>query len=52
MNEREVPYDFGRYTSFGIRQPMEKQGFRVIRQNNSRNFVSMYFNVVLAENVN
>jgi len=45
-NEHEVPYDFGRYTSFGIRHLMEKQGFRVIRQNKSGNFARVNFQML------
>ena len=30
-NEHEVPYDFARYTSFGIRSILEKHGFEVVR---------------------
>ncbi len=45
-NEHEVPYDFGRYTSFGIRHLMEKHGFRVIRQNKSGNFARVNFQLL------
>ncbi|HTE29359.1 MAG TPA: class I SAM-dependent methyltransferase [Chryseolinea sp.] len=45
-NEHEVPYDFGRYTSFGIKHLMEKQGFRVIRQNKSGNFARVNFQLL------
>jgi len=30
-NEHEAPYDFARYTSFGIQSIMEKHGFEIIR---------------------
>lgn len=37
-NEHEVPYDFGRYTSFGIRHILEKAGFEVVEFRKSGNF--------------
>jgi SAM-dependent methyltransferase len=38
-NDHEIPYDFGRYTTFGISYLMEKHGFKVIEINKSTNFV-------------
>jgi SAM-dependent methyltransferase len=37
-NEHEVPYDFGRYTSFGIKHLLEKHGFSVIENRKSGRF--------------
>lgn len=37
-NEHEVPYDFARYTSFGIRHILETNGFKVIELRKSGNF--------------
>ncbi len=37
-NEHEVPYDFGRYTSFGIKHLLEKHGFTVIENRKSGRF--------------
>ncbi len=42
-NEHEVPYDFGRYTSFGIRHIFEKHGFEVISLRKSGNFARVNF---------
>ncbi|MEJ7767037.1 MAG: hypothetical protein WKF89_04450 [Chitinophagaceae bacterium] len=38
-NEHEIPYDFARYTSFGITHLLEKNGFRIIELKKSGNFV-------------
>lgn len=38
-NEHEQPYDFARYTSFGIIHLLEKHGFRVISEKKSGNFI-------------
>lgn len=37
-NEHEVPFDFGRYTSFGIKHVLEKNGFEVSTLIKSGNF--------------
>ena len=42
-NEHEVPYDFGRYTSFGIRHLLEKHGFEVLTLRKSGNFARVNF---------
>lgn len=36
--EHEVPYDFCRYSSFGIRHVLEKAGFKIIDQRKSGHF--------------
>lgn len=38
-NEHETPYDYGRYTSFGITHLLEQNGFRVISLKKSGSFV-------------
>ncbi len=38
-NEHEAPYDFGRYTSYGLKHVLEKHGFRVVVNTKSGNFV-------------
>lgn len=40
-NEHEAPYDFGRYSSFGIRHILEQQGFRVLEQRKSGHFAQV-----------
>lgn len=38
-NEHEVPYDYGRYSTYGITYLLEKHGFEVIKISKSTNFV-------------
>ncbi len=45
-NEHEVPYDFGRYTSFGIKYVMEKQGFDVLSLRKSGHFAKVNFQLL------
>jgi SAM-dependent methyltransferase len=40
-NEHEIPYDFGRYTSFGIKHLMTKAGFEIITYKKSGNFAQV-----------
>lgn len=42
-NEHEVPYDYARYSSFGITHLLEKNGFKVVRLAKSGNFVKVIF---------
>lgn len=53
-NEHETPYDFGRYTSFGIKHLMEKHGFAVTELRKSGNFarvnvqlIALYFHSLI-----
>jgi SAM-dependent methyltransferase len=41
--EHEVPYDYSRYTSFGISHLLESHGFRILNLNKSSNFVETVF---------
>lgn len=41
--EHEVPHDFARYSSFGIRHILEKNGFEIIRQIKTANSVETIF---------
>ena len=36
--EHEQPFDFARYTSFGLRDLMEKQGFEILMLDKSNHF--------------
>ena len=38
-NDHEVPYDFGRYSTFGISHLLEKHGFEIMLIEKSTNFV-------------
>lgn len=42
-DEHEVPYDYGRYTSYGLPHLLEKNGFRVIQLDKSTNYVQTLF---------
>lgn len=42
-NEHEAPFDYGRYSTFGIRHLLEKQGFKVLEVRRSGNFVQVNF---------
>jgi SAM-dependent methyltransferase len=46
--EHEVPFDFARYTSFGIKDLLEKQGFKIIKQEKSNNYVEVIFQLCSA----
>lgn len=42
-NEHEVPYDYARYSSFGLTHLLEKNGFKVISLEKSGNFARVSF---------
>lgn len=42
-HEHETPYDFGRYTSFGIKHLFEKHGFEIAEYRKSGNFIRVNF---------
>ncbi len=42
-NEHEVPFDYARYTSFGITHLLGQHGFRVVELKKSGNFVRVIF---------
>ena len=42
-NEHEQPYDYGRYSSFGIKHLISKHGFEVIHYSKTTNFVQTVF---------
>jgi SAM-dependent methyltransferase len=41
--EHEVPYDFGRYSSFGIKHILNKKGFEIIEHRKSGHFIIVFF---------
>jgi len=47
-DEHEQPYDFGRYTSFGIKFLMEKHGFEIIYFKKSSTYVLTIFQMISA----
>ena len=42
-NEHEIPFDFKRYTSFGIKELLTNQGFEVIDVKKSTNYIEMIY---------
>lgn len=42
-NEHEVPYDFGRYTSFGLCDLLERNGFNILEVRKSTSWVETIF---------
>ncbi|HEX8412622.1 MAG TPA: class I SAM-dependent methyltransferase [Sphingomicrobium sp.] len=47
-DEHEQPYDFGRYTSFGLRHVLEQGGFEVLEMAKSGNYVSAVWQLWVA----
>jgi len=45
-NEHEIPYDFGRYTSFGIKHILVNSGFEVIILKKSGHFAKVVFQLL------
>ncbi len=45
-NEHEIPYDFGRYTSFGWKHVLEKHGFEVLELHKTTPFVMTIFQLI------
>lgn len=39
MEEHEIPYDFARYTSFGIRYLLIKHGFEIVHMEKTTNYI-------------
>jgi len=39
MEEHEIPYDFARYTSFGIRYLLAKHGFEIVNMEKTTNYI-------------
>ncbi len=42
-NDHEVPYDYGRYSTYGITYLLEKHGFEIIKISKSTNFMETVF---------
>lgn len=42
-DEHEIPYDFARYTSFGITHILQQKGFQVLEQHKTTNYVETVF---------
>lgn len=42
-NEHEQPYDYGRYSSFGIKHLISKHGFEIVHHSKTTNFIQTVF---------
>lgn len=42
-DEHEQPYDFGRYSSFGLKALLERHGFEIIEQRKTCNDITLFF---------
>lgn len=47
-DEHEIPYDFGRYSSYGLKHLLEKNGFKVIHSEKSSNYLETVFQMLNA----
>lgn len=45
-NEHEIPYDYARYSSFGIRYLLEKNGFTVINEQKTGSFMRVIVQLI------
>jgi SAM-dependent methyltransferase len=45
-NEHEIPFDYGRYTSYGIKYLLEKHGFQIIELRKSGNFIRVIWQMM------
>ena len=45
--EHEVPYDFARYSSFGIKHIIEKAGFKIIEQRKTGHFFEVFMQYLI-----
>lgn len=45
-NEHEIPYDYARYSSFGIRHLLEKHGFTIIKEQKTGSFLPVIVQMV------
>jgi SAM-dependent methyltransferase len=46
-NEHEIPYDYARYSSFGIKHLMEKNGFRVLEIHKTGKFSTVIIQLII-----
>jgi len=42
-DEHEVPFDFARYSSFGMKAVLEKHGFQIVEQTKTNSFIEVIF---------
>lgn len=46
-NEHEVPYDFRRYTSYGLKNVAKKYGFDIVKYKKSTSYIETVFQLVM-----
>lgn len=46
-NEHEQPYDYARYTSFGIKDLLERNGFEVVELHKSNTYREVIFQMLI-----
>ena len=54
MSEHEIPYDYARYSSYGIKYLLEKNGFQIINQTKTSNNIQTIFqmwNIYVYQNI-
>ena len=54
MCEHEIPFDYGRYTSFGIKHLLEKNGFEIVKQTKTSDFIQttiQMWNIYVYQNI-
>ncbi len=42
-NEHEIPFDYGRYTSYGIQSLLKRHGFKIVQLKKSTNYIEMIY---------
>ena len=47
-DEHEIPYDFERYTSYGIKHLLEKHGFEIVNLMKTTNYIETIFQMLCA----
>lgn len=44
--EHEIPYDYGRYTSFGMKSLLERKGFKIVSMEKTGHFIECLFQLL------
>lgn len=47
-DEHEIPYDYARYTSFGIKYLLERRGFKIVKITKIGNYLEVMFQMLAA----
>jgi hypothetical protein len=46
-NDHEVPYDYGRYSTYGLEYLLSKHGFKIEKVTKSTNFIETIFQLMM-----